>query len=145
MTIESISADNIIPLAQLMLELWPDSSLDEERASCEDICCNEMQTCYLVRAAEGYVAFLHVTLRQDYVEGAHTAPVGYIEGIYVKEAYRQLGLARRLVAAAEDWVKQKGCKQLASDAEIGHAVSIEFHKKSGFTEVNRIVCFIKEL
>ena len=145
MTIESIATHNLAPLAQLMLALWPDSSLDEALGSCESILYSETETCYLFKDTEAYVAFIHVTLRYDYVEGADTSPVGYIEGIYVQEAYRHLGLGRQLMAVAEAWAKQKGCKQLASDTGLSQTASIEFHKKNGFSEVNRIVCFIKDL
>jgi len=142
---EPISVHNLKPVAQMMLELWPDSSLEEELESCKGILNSKDEACYLLKNDEVYVAFIHVTLRHDYVEGAETSPVGYIEGIYVREAYRHLGLGRQLIIAAEDWAKQKGCKQLASDTALDQTASIEFHKRSGFSEVNRIVCFIKEL
>lgn len=72
-------------------------------------------------------------------------PVAYIEGIYVKPAYQKQGIAKELVKIAENWVKEKGFTQIASDTESGNLGSIDFHTKSGFTEVERIVCFIKNL
>ena len=32
-----------------------------------------------------------------------------------------------------------------SDCEIGNQESLKFHLKTGFTEANRIICFVKEL
>jgi len=41
MTVERITTNNIRDLAQLMLELWPDSSFDEELESCIIILNND--------------------------------------------------------------------------------------------------------
>lgn len=145
MVTESITTSNIEALAKLMLELWPDSSLSDELESCSSILNNENETCFLFREQEDYIAFIHVTVRFDYVEGADDTPVAYIEGMYVKEDYRHLGIGKKMLQLATDWGQQKGCKQLASDTELSNTTSIEFHTKNGFKEANRIVCFIKNI
>jgi len=145
MIIETISWSNITPLTQLMVELWPDCLFDEEYENCKTILNKENETCLLVRDQENYIAYINLSIRFDYVEGSDTSPVAYIEGMYVKENYRHFGVGKRLIQLAEDWGKQKGCKQLASDTELTNEASIDFHKKNGFLEVNRIVCFLKEL
>ncbi|OQP60631.1 hypothetical protein A3860_32990 [Niastella vici] len=52
MTVEPISTYNIKALAQLMLELWPDSSFDEELESCIIILNNDNDVCYLIKDKE---------------------------------------------------------------------------------------------
>ena len=104
-----------------------------------------METCYLVKDKDKYVAFVHVSIRNDYVEGSNDSPVAYIEAIYVKPNYQKRGIARMLVNVAENWAMQKGLRQLASDTPIDNKTSIKFHKKVGFTEVERVVCFIKDI
>ena len=91
------------------------------------------------------VAFAQCQLRHDYVEGTDTSPVGYLEGIFVREGYREQGLARQLLATCEAWATEQGCTEFASDCELTNTVSQEFHKKLGFEEANRIVCFVKKL
>lgn len=145
MIAEPILQNNLLPLVHLMLGLWPDSSFDEELAGCHTILTNENETCYLIKNEEEYIAFIHITIRFDYVEGADDSPVAYIEGMFVKEAFRHLGVGQKLITLAADWGRQKNCRQLASDTEVTNTGSIDFHLKSGFTEANRIVCFIKEL
>jgi aminoglycoside 6'-N-acetyltransferase I len=71
--------------------------------------------------------------------------VAYIEGLYVKPDYQKRAIGNQLVNAGAEWGRQKGCKQFASDTELNNEMSIEFHKKIGFSEANRIVCFIREL
>ncbi len=38
-------------------------------------------------------------MRTDYVEGTESSPVGYLEGIFVKEEYRKNGYAKELLFA----------------------------------------------
>ena len=47
--------------------------------------------------------------------------------------------------AAENWARQNGFSELASDAEITNFRSIELHKQLGFEETERIVCFVKKI
>ena len=84
-------------------------------------------------------------LRHDYVEGTHSSPVGYLEGIFVKEDYRKRGIAKKLLQACEQWSKEKGCTEFASDCEITNEQSLKFHLKADFSEANRIICFTKKL
>ncbi len=86
-----------------------------------------------------------MSIRSDYVEGATSSPVAYIEGIYVKPEFQRSGIGRKLVAHGEDWGKQKGYTQIGSDTEIKNQTSIGFHLKIEFREANRIVCFLKEI
>ncbi|MFT3823336.1 MAG: GNAT family N-acetyltransferase [Chitinophagaceae bacterium] len=145
MRTEAISQDNLAPLAALAVELWPDSSFEEELEGFRSTLHSDKETCYLVTDKDVYIAFIHVTLRFDYVEGADASPTAYIEGLYVKETYRKAGVAKLLLHTAEQWAIQKGCAQLASDTELSNSASIQFHLHNGFSEANRVVCFIKQL
>lgn len=90
------------------------------------------------------IGFVEVRLR-EYAEGCDTGPVGYVEGIRVEADARRRGVASALVRAAEDWARQQGCTEMASDARIDNGESIGFHRALGFDEVERIVCFRKSL
>jgi len=145
MTVEEISEQNLKPLTTLMLELWPDCHFDEEYQNCRRILTAADETCFLLKKNNEYIAFIQLALRHDYVEGTTSSPVGYIEGIYVRPLFRRSGLAGQLVKLAKKWTKEKDCRQLASDVETDNSASITFHKKSGFREVNRLVCFVKNV
>jgi aminoglycoside 6'-N-acetyltransferase I len=145
MGIEIISADNLKSLTELVLELWDDCDFDEEFENYKNIIDAKNEVCYLVKDQEQYIAFVHLSIRYDYVEGATDPPVAYVEGVYVQPKYQKQGIAKKLISVAEDWAKQKGLKQIASDTDLTNTPSIDFHKKIGFIEVERIVCFIKEL
>ena len=91
------------------------------------------------------IGFAQCGLRNDYVEGTDTSPVGYLEGIFVDEACRRRGYAARLLSACENWAKEKGCREFASDCELTNTGSLQFHLSLGFQEANRIICFTKAL
>ncbi len=143
--IETLSAENLKYLTPLVLELWPGSVFDEEYENYKDIPDSENEICYLVKNEEMYIGFIHLSIRTNYVEGAAELPVAYLEAIYVKAEYRKTGIGEKLLALVENWAKEKGYSQIASDTELENSASIDFHKKVGFNEANRIVCFIKEL
>ncbi len=89
--------------------------------------------------------FAQCQLRHDYVEGTDSSPVGYLEGIFVREEYRRQGRARALLNACERWTESQGCTEFASDCELENEASPLFHLRMGFIEANRIICFTKQL
>lgn len=50
-----------------------------------------------------------------------------------------------LVKRAEEWGREKGCSEMASDCSLDNYLSIDFHNGIGFEEANRLVCFIKRI
>ena len=71
--------------------------------------------------------------------------VAYLEGLYVEPEYRRRGVAAALVRAVEPWAREQGCSELASDTTIDNDVSAAVHRALGFDEVERIICFRKDL
>lgn len=131
--------------ARLALLLWPGNDLNEFERNMEDVIANLNSTVFLAFDDEKPIGFAQCQLRFDYVEGTHSSPVGYLEGLYVEESYRRQHFAQLLVQACEQWAKSKGCTEFASDCELANADSLNVHLKLGFTEANRIICFTKKL
>lgn len=92
----------------------------------------------------GFIGWLEVSLR-GYAEGCETSPVGYLEGWYVMPEHRKKGVGRKLIEAAEDWARGKGCTEMASDTELQNALSQRVHTRLGYVQVEQIVCFRKLL
>lgn len=129
----------------LRVLLWPDD--DAGRAADGlSILDNADAITFLARDEGGAaIGFAEATLRRDYVNGCTTSPVGFLEGIYVREAWRGQGVARALVQAVEDWTRALGCTELASDAWLSDANSHRMHEALGFSETERVVYFRKIL
>ena len=131
--------------ALLALLLWPENSLEEFIQSMKAIIRDENSTIFLTYEEDQAIGFAQCQLRHDYVEGTDSSPVGYLEGLYVVDQYREKGIAKGLVQACENWAKEKDCTEFASDCELTNIQSLNVHLKLGFTEANRIICFTKKL
>jgi len=91
------------------------------------------------------VGFVEVDLR-SHADGCNPAqPVGYIEGWYVAEDYRERAIGKQLLAAAEDWARDHQCVEMASDALIDNEVSQRAHEALGYEVVDRCVHYRKRL
>lgn len=136
---------NIHKAAELAAILWDGHDAAELEADLAQITDGQKGVIFLAEADGQAVGFAQCQLRHDYVEGTESSPVGYLEGIFVREEYRKQGYAARLLQACEDWAREKGCKEFASDCELNNDTSLAFHLKVGFTEANRIICFCKNI
>lgn len=145
MQIERLAAENLHALPELVTALWADCTVEEEMKDFESSLYSEEGVCYLAKQDNEYLGFIQLSIRHEYVEGADELPVAYVEAIYFKPNYQKKGIGKMLLKAAENWAKQKGQSQMASDTSIENAAAIDFHQKAGFVEVERVVCFIKTL
>lgn len=132
-------------VAALACELWPEHSAEEMRSEFASLLAREDAAVFLYKEQEEAVGFAQCQLRHDYVEGTETSPVGYLEGIYVRDGARRQGIARKLLSACESWAKALGCTEFASDCELSNTESQRFHRAVGFEEANRIVAYVKKL
>lgn len=137
--------EDITVVANLAILLWNNSSVHELINEFSEMISKGTAQIFLKYENEIPVGFAQCQLRHDYVEGTETTPVGYLEGIFVKDACRGKGYAKELLAECERWAKANGCVEFASDCEIDNADSFLFHKAMEFTEANRIICFTKKL
>ena len=132
-------------ITKLALQLWPAHDYEELRQEMGETLSQPDAAFFLAKCDSQSVGFAQCQLRHDYVEGTVSSPVGYLEGIYVADEYRQQGFARELLSACEGWAKEKGCTEFASDCELNNVQSLQFHLNVGFEEANRIICFTKKL
>ena len=135
---------DLLDVVGLSLQLWPEHDREEMEQEFIELIQREDVAVFLA-LDEKAVGFAQCQLRQDYVEGTQSSPVGYLEGIFVAEPYRNQGYARDLLTACEAWAREKGCSEFASDCELGNDASLAFHLNVGFEEANRIICFTKKL
>jgi len=132
-------------IANLAIGLWKNHTVEELESEYKELLKKDGTAVFIDYEDDTPIGFAQVQLRQDYVEGTSSTPVGYLEGIYIKEKYRMNGIATNLLHSCENWAKEKGCKEFASDCEIENKESYEFHVKYGFNVANRIICFAKKI
>ncbi len=138
-------------LARMRTALWPDTSAEKHEreviALLSGAAALTMPLVIFVAATnEGrVVGFLEVDLR-SHADGCSPAqPAGYIEGWFVAEDYRQQGIGKKLVEAAEQWARSHGCVEIGSDALIDNETSQRAHEALGYEVVDRCVNYRKTL
>lgn len=99
---------------------------------------------FVVERSDGTVGgFLELSVR-NYAEGC-TGATPYIESWFVDEDLRRSGAGRALMDAAEEWAREHGYAEIASDVLLDNDVSHAAHCALGFQEVERSVHFRKAL
>ena len=125
--------------------LWPDAPIEYLDYDLDDILADPDQAVFIASQADGKpVAFIETGLR-SHVEGCETSPVGYIEAWYVDPHMRGQKLGREMMRAAEQWAREKGMSEMASDTWLENEISIVAHLKLGYSEAERLVHFVKRL
>lgn len=143
--IREATKNDIRVIADLAVIMWSDNSADDLANEFSKLVLKDDARVFLKYDNGIPVGFAQCQLRSDYVEGTETTPVGYLEGIFILEGYRNKGYAKELLNECERWARDKGCKEFASDCEIDNHDSFRFHMAMNFKEANRIICFTKKL
>jgi len=143
--IRKATMDDALCVARLAIQMWKDNTLEGLTEKLAEIIASPESAVFLLREGKTAIGFAQCQLRHDYVEGTDSSPVGYLEGIFVEEVYRNKEYAKELLKQCETWAKDMGCTEFASDCELDNTGSLAFHLKMGFEEVNRVICFTKKL
>ncbi len=148
MPIRIATLSDIQAWVALRAELWDDTSLDEHHVEAEAMLAKSPDEGIVfldVVDGVGIRAFAEATLRHDHVNGCETSPVAFLEGIYVSPDVQGTGIGRLLLRSVQSWARERGCSELASDADINNLASHAFHKAVGFEETDRVIYFRKAL
>jgi aminoglycoside 6'-N-acetyltransferase I len=129
----------------MSVALFPEYSADNLGAGMRDFRMRDDSEVFMVERDDGTAAgFVEVGSR-PYADGCETSPVGYVEAWYVDPDVRGAGYGRALLQAAEDWARERGYREMASDALLDNDVSHAAHRRAGYEEVGRVVQFRKGL
>jgi aminoglycoside 6'-N-acetyltransferase I len=130
----------------LRVALWPDCVSDNDHDKRTMLGAPERYLVLIfVHEHDNALGFAEASIRTDYVNGTHSSPVAFLEGLYVRPDSRGQGIARQLVAGVQQWAEEMGCSELASDALLENQASHAMHEALGFTETERVVYFLKPL
>lgn len=132
---------------ELRGQLWPHADQESHLAEMERLLSLPDLHNQWIRYSESGLpeGFIETSLRHDYVNGANSSPVGFLEGIFVNPALRGRGIARELIETAMHWAKEQGCTEFLSDALLDNVQSHAMHAALGFEETERVVFFRKPL
>jgi aminoglycoside 6'-N-acetyltransferase I len=132
---------------RLRCALWPDD-LEEHRAAAERFFAGDRHEPAEVLLAmddeEQAIGFAELSIR-NVVDSCSTDRVAYLEGWYVDPLVRRQGVGAALIAGAERWAVEQGCREFGSDSLIDNEASHLAHRALGFEETGRVVNFRKDL
>lgn len=131
-------------LGTLRHQLWPEDTIEAHIKDFTDLAETYGHTAFIAFHEKQAVAFAEVSLR-FYANGCLHRPVGFIEGLWCRDEYRHHGLGERLTSRCEDWARDHGAKELATDAYLDNELAHAAYRKWGFEETERVVYFRKTL
>jgi aminoglycoside 6'-N-acetyltransferase I len=124
--------------------LWPYHTLEELKHEMTTTIDTPHYGVFFCKNNSSYVGFIEVSIKEN-IEFSSISPIGYIEGWYVDEQYRKLGIGRLLMHTAETWVASKSITWIASDTTLEYNLSPIAHKKLGFTESSIPLHYLKSI
>jgi aminoglycoside 6'-N-acetyltransferase I len=131
---------------RLRVALWPECEPEGHELEMESLLADADRAAVFVSPATGgeLAGFVEVALR-PWAEGCESSPVGYVEAIYVTPEWRGRGVGEALLRAAEAWALDRGCREIASDAQADNAASLALHRRLGYVEHEVLVHLRKAL
>lgn len=143
--IRTITAADKVEWLRMRKELWPKDPPEQLRSEMDQI-LHSPGVVFGAETGDGkLVGFAEVAIRNEYVEGSTGSPTGYIEGLEVDESYRQQGIGRQLLMAAEDWCKNQRLAEIGSDTDLKNLKSLRVHQSAGFKVAGSVLHFIKKI
>jgi aminoglycoside 6'-N-acetyltransferase I len=146
---QSADRDQIAAMCEL---LWPETSMAERGEAVAAVMTSGMSGTLpgaILVSCDGdgaLTGFIEVGLR-SHADGCDTAvPVGFVEeGWFVYKSFRERGIGRELMRAAEQWAQMQGRVEMASDTWIDDERSQRAHEALGYEVVDRCVHFRKSV
>jgi aminoglycoside 6'-N-acetyltransferase I len=125
--------------------LWPEEDAAAHARGIDALLARDDAWGFIVEAANGAaVGFAEVAIR-PYANGCDSAPVAFLEGIWVAERARRDGIGAQLIAHIEAFLLVRGFRELGSDTPLDNLASQDAHRRWGFAETERVVYFRKRL
>ncbi len=90
---------------------------------------------------DGVIGWLHVS-RDVLLESEIRAEVN---GLVVAEGQRSLGAGARLLAAAEDWARKHGCREMSVRSNVIRGRAHKFYERKGYEHYKTQKSFRKPL
>ena len=137
-TIRRLQATDDTEWLRLRRALWTNQTIDELRQEMMSILADaEQQPVFVAEHPNGCLCGLVEVSIHRTAPGCKSNRIGSLEAWYVDPAWRQHGIGRRLVQAAEEWARSVGCYEMASDTTPEYTISPKAHAALGYQEVER--------
>ncbi len=143
--IRQMQASDRLLWAKLRQTLWPEETAEAHAKWIDDYLGDSDLWGFVADTSAGAaVGFAEVAIRK-YANGCETAPVPFLEAIWIKPEFRRRGIGKQLIRHIGAFLTARGYRELGSDADIENRLSHATHQRWGFSETERVVYFRKQL
>ena len=125
--------------------LWPDEDVEDLAQEFDRMLARPDQVVFVAERSEAGLCGMVEAGVRPFANGVDEQPCAFVEGWWVDADVRRTGVGRALIAAVEDWARQRGFHELGSDALLDNVLSHTAHRALGFEERERTVNFRKFL
>lgn len=126
MIVREIRPEDAAEWLAMRRELWPDGDDHDVEIAAFFAGLLKEPEAVLVAEDEGLlIGVAELSLRRDVV-GLEGKLTGYVEGLFVRSAFRGRGIALQLLRASQAWARRRECVVFASDRSGRVAVDRDF-------------------
>ncbi len=104
----------------------------------------DFKQAFLAEANGKSIGLIEIAIRDSF-EGSTLSPVAVCEVWFVDEGHRQQGTGKKLMMAAEQWAKSKGCKQIGASALTEPSYIKLSFEDAGFRNILSLNHYLKTL
>ncbi len=101
-------------VAKLAHFMWSNHTCEDLENEFADTLAKRNAVSFLMYEKERPLGFAQCKLRHDDVEDSASSTSGYLEGIFVKETYRNHSDAKALLKECETWAALQGYKEFTN-------------------------------
>lgn len=141
MEIRPLNRSDVEAWIDMRLRLWPDHARHELVGETVDWAHGKLGV-FVAEVEDGLTGFAEVSIH-DSAPGCTTSPVGYLEGWWVEPEHRRSGAGTALLRATEQWARDHGATEFASDVHADNELSRAAHRAAGFAEKRAVLRFHK--
>src|SRR5690348_184300 len=143
--IRALQPGDDVDYARMRVALWPDEDPTALAQEIDQLRTDPNQVAFVAQAPDGHLCGMVEAGIRPFANGVDEQPCAFVEGWWVDADVRRTGVGGALIAAVEDWARERGFHELGSDALLDNVVSYEAHLALGFEERERTINFRKFL
>ncbi|HEY2595573.1 MAG TPA: GNAT family N-acetyltransferase [Chloroflexota bacterium] len=130
---------------RMRVALWPDADPADLAQEFDALLDDPDQAIFVAERDSGGLCGMVEAGIRPFANPVDEQPCAFVEGWWVDADVRREGVGRALIAAVEDWARERGFHELGSDALLENEVSHAAHLALGFEERERTVAYRKWL
>jgi len=132
--IRRLHASDTAEHVRMRVALWPDEDVRDLASESATMRADPNQVVFVAERDDGRLGGMIEARLRPFAYGADSQPCAFVEGWWVAADPRPTGLGRALIAAVENWARERGFHELGSDALLDNLVSHQAHRALGFEE-----------